>query len=357
MNTIKIEKNALGPAMAKAMEAYAVAGPAPDREGHLFRHLKPGEVPDLAYAGTRLSPKALLFPQADPMFCFKVPANQNTDRDAAPFIEAESAGERPLAVVGIRPYDARAFDLLKLNFDSKDYKDPFFLNRFTRMVRVGLADTTPGPANFSLSCGTGPFDTASLDILLADAGDAYIGTIVTAKGEAFAAAAGIAPGPPGITETLSRMQKEAEDRIAPAPDLSAALSTDTLDLYEQEHWEPLAFSCINCGACTFACPTCWCFDIQDEVRRNEGVRLRLWDTCMTGLYSAHASGHNPRQEGFKRFRNRFMHKLKYFPDKYGQGIMCVGCGRCIESCPAGIDIRNIMAAMNSRAARTREVAS
>ena len=120
-----------------------------------------------------------------------------------------------------------------------------------------------------------------------------------------------------------------------------------LDLHSAPFWDDLAFTCINCGTCTFVCPTCWCFDIQDEAKGKSAARFRNWDTCMSPLFTMHGSGHNPRGEKTQRVRQRFMHKLKYFVDKYEQGTMCVGCGRCVEKCPVNIDIRLICNKMNS----------
>jgi sulfhydrogenase subunit beta (sulfur reductase) len=352
MHMIRLKKQNLEAAMATAAKGYALAGPVEVGGGHEFSRLAQGCCPDLTYTQSRLSPKALLFPQAEPMFHFDLSRKTKKGRQTPPvFLEAESFKEAPLAIIGIRPCDARALDLLKLNFDSPTYKDPFFIRRYEDMVRVGLADIDPGPGDFSLAAGSGPFDTASVDILLADAGDAYIGQVITEKGEAFSRTAGFEAGETGDAERFAAMKAAAEKQVDTSPEFDRILDTPTLDLYEADFWQEQAFSCINCGTCTFSCPTCWCFDIQDEVKQGKGVRLRLWDTCMTDLYSAHASGHNPRLEGFKRFRNRFMHKLKYFPDKYGAGIMCVGCGRCITQCPAGIDIREVMAVMNEIPAR------
>jgi ferredoxin len=117
-------------------------------------------------------------------------------------------------------------------------------------------------------------------------------------------------------------------------------------LYEADFWDDIAFSCINCGTCTYLCPTCWCFDIQDEVHGKHGIRERNWDSCMFPLFTLHGSGHNPRGQKVQRVRQRFMHKLKYYVDKYGDGIQCVGCGRCIQYCPVNIDIRKVCQLMN-----------
>jgi ferredoxin len=337
---IIIKKTELARAMARAQDTYILSGPVETFHGHTFRHLEPGQTPDLSYQHTLVSPKAVVFPPSDPLLTFS--GNDWTGPDLA--------GLPPQAAVGIRPYDAKALHLLKYNFDTPEYKDPFFLSRFENLTLVGLAENQPDPANFSTSCGTGPFDETGLDMLLVDLGDALAGKILTDKGEAFARAAGLVPVPAekkaAVASKIAALKTRAEKSMTSPREFGSLDPVSTLDLYEQADWEALAFGCINCNTCTFVCPTCWCFDIQDEARGQKGVRLKLWDSCMSALYSAHASGHNPRQQGWQRFRNRFMHKLKYFADKYGAGPMCVGCGRCIRLCPAGIDIRTIHQALS-----------
>ena len=336
---ISIKKSDLAEAMAKAQESYTLAGPVKDKNGHTFRELQKGEIPDLDYKMTNMSAKTVVFPQSELMFTYGL----NKEEEA--FFD-----ETPRAAVGIRPYDAKALAILKMNFDTDEYKDPYFIKRYENLTLVGLAENNPSKTNFCTSCGTGLFDETYLDILLMDiqedTGDEILGKILTKKGEKFAAAAGFSKADAGLKGKIENLKKEAEAKIISRVAFDNIEKAEIIDLYDAPFWEDLAFSCINCGTCTFTCPTCWCFDIQDETSKDKGVRLRLWDSCMTDIYSLHASGHNPRGEAWQRFRNRFMHKLKYFADKYGQGIMCVGCGRCINSCPANIDIRNIIKILN-----------
>ena len=127
--------------------------------------------------------------------------------------------------------------------------------------------------------------------------------------------------------------------------ISVSVSTDKLkdkvinELFEAPFWDDVGFACINCGTCTYLCPTCWCFDIQDEVLGTQGDRIRNWDSCMFPLFTLHGSGHNPRDKKVQRVRQRFMHKLKYYVDKYNNGVQCSGCGRCVRYCPVNIDIQ------------------
>jgi formate hydrogenlyase subunit 6/NADH:ubiquinone oxidoreductase subunit I len=148
-------------------------------------------------------------------------------------------------------------------------------------------------------------------------------------------------------------KEEAEKLSASALEkITSKVPTDQLRekevnaLFDAAFWEEIAFSCINCGTCTYLCPTCWCFDIQDEVLGKEGDRLRNWDSCMFPLFTYHGSGHNPRENKVQRVRQRFMHKLKYYVDKYETGVACVGCGRCVQHCPVNIDIREVFELAN-----------
>jgi ferredoxin len=112
--------------------------------------------------------------------------------------------------------------------------------------------------------------------------------------------------------------------------------------FESPLWREVSLGCLGCGACAYCCPTCHCFDIQDEATRTESVRLRNWDTCGLGLFTLHASGHNPRPDQASRWRQRVMHKFSYFVEKFGI-LACTGCGRCGRICPGGMAIAQVCA--------------
>ncbi len=179
--------------------------------------------------------------------------------------------------------------------------------------------------------------------------DKYLAKVLTPKGEAYIAACGFDNSADAKESQVlfDVLRKEAESSITSEVAIDGLKDKTILELHEAPFWDDVAFSCINCGTCTFVCPTCWCFDIQDETKLKESKRFRNWDTCMSGLFTHHASGHNPREQKVQRVRQRFMHKLKYFLDKYDSGVMCVGCGRCVKSCPVNIDIREVCNTMNT----------
>ena len=327
-----------------ARQTYRLAGPVKNDRFYEFAFLTDDQVPDMTYDTTRLSPKQIVFPRSEVMFEF----HTDTTADDAHVLKETLPDDSPVAVVGIRPCDMQGILMLKQNFDTPDIKDTYFQRRFDACTFIGLAVNTPQPSDFSTSCGTGPFDETGLDILLVDCSDYFLAKVLTDNGTEWMKTAGLSQKADANAEKkISKMKQTAEKAITSTINTDNIQNSDILTLHGADFWEEIAFGCINCGACTYACPTCWCFDIQDETFGKKGVRIRNWDTCMAGLYSVHASGHNPRGKDWERTRQRFMHKLKYFPEKYDGQLMCVGCGRCITQCPAGIDIRHVAEKMNA----------
>jgi len=345
MKFITIDKKDWTKGIDKSRETYQLFGPIKDENGCQIRALDTDVQPDMAYTDSVLSAKSVLFPQTEKILttCLDEAVDDHH------IMKRAEADYTPRAVLGIRPYDAKAIQLVKMNFDTDEYKDPYWCDAYEATTFVGLGITKPGPFDFSTSTGSGPFSEEGLDILLADLDDKYLAKVLTPKGEAFAAAAGFdaAADEKESKALMDILKKEAESNIASSIQTDKLAEKTVLDLHEAPFWDDVAFSCINCGTCTYVCPTCWCFDIQDEAKLKESTRFRNWDTCMSPLFTRHATGHNPRGEKIQRVRQRFMHKLKYFLDKYDQGIMCVGCGRCVKSCPVNIDIRQVSATMNS----------
>jgi sulfhydrogenase subunit beta (sulfur reductase) len=341
MKVLTIDKKEWAVGIEKIKSSFQVFGPVKEKEWHSFIALGKDEQPDMSYANTRLSPKFLVQPQTEVMFNYTLDETR-PDHHILKEIEKVAA---PKAVVGIRPCDASAFLLVKRNFDGPMYQDPFWLKAYDAMTFVGFACNDPCSTCFCTSAGCGPFYEAGLDVLLVDDGDRYFAKVLTDKGSAFVAAAGW-PAPAGDAEKIETLKQSAEAKIASRVSTENLKTKETTQLYEAPFWEDTAFSCINCGTCTYSCPTCWCFDIQDETRGKSGVRLRNWDSCMFPLFTVHGTGHNPRGAKMQRVRQRFMHKLKYYVEKYDNGIQCVGCGRCIRLCPVNIDIRKVCNQMN-----------
>ncbi|MFU8795135.1 MAG: 4Fe-4S dicluster domain-containing protein, partial [Dethiobacteria bacterium] len=207
---------------------------------------------------------------------------------------------------------------------------------------VGLACGEPGLNCFCTSVGGDPASTEGLDLLMIDLGDNYLLETVTPKGEALVSE---------VAEFLTEAEAEAVQLKEKVVAEAAAKIKRSVDhegipeglpgLWDDPLWKSVSASCLGCGTCTYLCPTCHCFDIQDETEGFEARRCRMWDSCMFEEYTLHTSGHNPRPTRRERTRNRINHKYNYYVDKFDV-IACVGCGRCINLCPVNIDIVEIL---------------
>ncbi len=331
----------------KALEGladdYMIFVPVTDGDFNSFEPFGNGKGPDFDYRNTRLSPKVLIYPQSERMFEYSLDEND----PEANILKESPKDYSPQAIVGIRPCDAHGFQIVKLNFDNPEFRDPSWVEHRESTVLVGLGCNAPCATCFCTSVGGGPFNEDALDVLLYDLGETFLAKGLTDKGEEFLnKAEGGGPVDDAALKDAEALAVNALEKT------NSGVPTDKLNkkvlnaLFDAPFWNDVAFACINCGTCTFLCPTCWCFDIQDEVLGKQGDRIRNWDSCMFPLFTLHGSGHNPRDQKFQRVRQRFMHKLKYYVDKYENGVQCSGCGRCVRHCPVNIDIRQVAELMN-----------
>ncbi len=327
------------------MDSYRIFVPVKEGDYHTFKPLGEGNRPDFDFQNSRLSPKSLILPQSERMFEYSL---DETAEEAHVLREAPKDFS-PQAIVGVRPCDALAIQLVNLNFDNPEYRDPWWVRRLESTTFVGLGCNEPCATCFCSSTGGGPFSEKGLDLLLHDLGESFLVRPLGPKGEALLE--GIKGGKTADGSTLDKAEKlsvSAQEKIVSKVPTDKLREKEVNALFDAPFWDEVAFSCINCGTCTYLCPTCWCFDIQDEVLGKAGDRLRNWDSCMFPLFTYHGSGHNPREKKVQRVRQRFMHKLKYYVDKYETGVACVGCGRCVGHCPVNIDIREVFELANDQ---------
>ncbi|MEE8380523.1 MAG: 4Fe-4S dicluster domain-containing protein [Thermodesulfobacteriota bacterium] len=272
--------------------------------------------------------KSAIFPQTEPLFTF--------DRNGTPK-ETDLAEPRDTIVLGIRPCDARSFNLLDPVFKG-DFSDPYYLKRRNNTVLIGIACNDPFLNCFCTSIGGNPFSQEGLDLLFTEFDGAFYIEVITEKGKQLIDITPSLYTPATAEDTKQKegLANASEGRVKRQID-SNGLPEKLSGIFEHPIWKQFASKCIGCGICTYSCPTCYCFDMQDETTAKKGRRVRIWDSCMFSEYTLHASGHNPRQNRNDRLRNRIYHKFKFNIDNHGVAS-CVGCGRCITLCPVNVDL-------------------
>lgn len=277
--------------------------------------------------------KMLFLPEVEDLFVLDI-------NKTGPHITPMEPITRERVILGVLGCDIASLELLDRVFLKKPV-DEAYRKRREQSILIAMACTGEGSECFCTSFGIDPLQPNGADAVLADAGETYLIKPLTGKGKR-------------LTETLQPFLKEsAEETDSPnikeilklkyeRGDIPAdQVSTEEKKLWDLSIWGDLASRCLGCGVCTVLCPTCHCFDVEDEQHGSTGKRFRAWDSCMNPSFTRMASGENPRPTQRERLRQRFLHKLTYFPAKEGVPA-CVGCGRCIVNCPVGIKIDQVI---------------
>ncbi len=282
------------------------------------------------FLNTARSAKDLFFPQTEDIVGFQVKGTEIT-------IEETRDPGAPFVVFGVRACDARSFEILDRVFLS-DPVDTFYETRRANGTVVTLACTHPEETCFCGAFGIDPANPGG-DAAAWMAGETLYLKANTEKGEKLL----------NSLPMLSDCDDNAVDTVqAKIHAITEKLPLNKLNLtgFDGDHlmehfnnpaWSKLSESCLGCGTCTFVCPTCQCYDVRDFDTGHGVRRFRCWDSCMYSDFTMMAHGTNrPTQK--ERFRQRFMHKLVYFPANNDGIYGCVGCGRCLAKCPISMNI-------------------
>lgn len=302
-------------------KGYEIVAPTKVDDQILFAQVNSCDEIELDYLNPVLSAKEWFFPRTEVVMRYEDHLTPEAKIDMTPVPGTQRA------IIGVRPCDARSLVILDGVF-SWDYKDDFYLARRKNTLVVTLACDELKPGCFCDRLGIALDSHEGSDVVLKKQGD-----------DSFEVCTSSDKG-----KTLFPEAKAVEASAAPSTD--ARFDTQKIkawldDNFEHDLWQEISMKCLSCGACAYLCPTCHCFDVVDECKYDSGCRRKNWDSCGFSNFTLHTSGHNPRPSQKERFRNRIMHKFKYYDDKFGT-IACVGCGRCNRDCPVGMNLKHIL---------------
>lgn len=325
---------------AQLMGKGTLVAPVREDAGFNLREVSDANQVDLNFYNTIMSPKAAFFPQIEDFVRYKT---GKSILDA----QCVDLNLKPVFLFGVRPCDVKSFEIMDIHFSGTGAVDPYWQKRREATTIFGYAfdlSTPADGADFYSTLGIGAADPEGSDIFMMKKDKDLLLKGITPQGEKLLDELN------SLADTTAEDQKYFDDTVAAGRAFKTrftcvdakSIAKKLEDLFHKtDFWEKVSDACLSCGACTFVCPTCYCFDICDETLFSQGVRRRVWDACMFTDFTLEASGHNPRINVYQRLRQKVSHKYSFHVRKYGV-ISCVGCGRCTRNCPVNIDIFSIV---------------
>lgn len=329
-----LKKSDLAKWLAALSAEFRVIAPVADGEAPpAFREIGPEDVPVLDNIRWVVPAKEYVLPRYEPLFTFSGAKGEEVIIPSVP-------RDEPTLMFGLRPCDARSFAVLDAIYLDGRFSDPYYAARRASMTLVAYVCESKRWSCFCSSVGDPVEWVKACDLAITDVGDdGWLISAFTERGEKLLEAGGCLL--PADESALAARDKAFERLAGDGERFDTQALAKAVD-WEEPIWAAIAERCTGCGICSYLCPTCSCFDIQDEERPGGSIeRFRVRDTCQFCDFTKMGHGHNPRPGKTERVRQRLSHKFKYLPERSGISG-CVGCGRCIHLCPVGTDTRQVI---------------
>jgi len=323
--------------LKKAMAEYSIAALTKKDGKVLFDYIDDTDKIELEYTPTVLSPKKFFFPQEEVILEYTLEGRVNTKIDYTKTV-----------LFGVRPCDITGIQILDEAF-SESNGDPNYLTKRENSIIIGIDCNSICDENAFCYKVASQNPKGGFDIMLHNLGNDFAMSIVTAKGEQFADQyfeMGKVDSEALNTFRIEKM-KVFEEAGGPFEDLEKLPEIFSENQFHPI-WDTEAERCLSCGSCIMVCPTCYCFDVIDELALSMkiGDRLRRWDACMLRSFAEVSGGENFREEVKNRVKHRINRKFNFLMTKHGRSV-CVGCGRCVRSCLADISPVTIVEALTA----------
>lgn len=324
MSVKKITKNDFAGFVDALIKTDNVIGVQAKGDRFDFAPLESAKDLRLDYDVTLQPPKKFFLPPMEVLMTFEIGG----------VYESQMDGQKAV-LLGVHPYDMIAINQMDELFRQDNY-DTHYMARRNNITIIACDVVRPSANVFASSMDTAVVKEG-YDILLTDIGDSYLMDAATAKGNDL-----LAKAKGAVDADAAALAKRDEVWAHNKKSLNKhQLKCDPAYLprllaksYKHPVWEERAKTCFACGSCNQVCPTCYCFNVQDDVNWDlqTGQRTRAWDGCLLDGFTKCAPDHEFRKARSDRFRHRLYRKAAYVPQKIGGEIACVGCGRCVGAC-------------------------
>ena len=321
--------------VSNLMSKCPVIAPVAKRKRFVFKELASVDDLRMDYDTTILPPKKVFFPPKQDLVQF----------DGASFQDCINPVEKVLFAV--HSHDIKGIAMTDKVFSADNSDENYLAQR--RMTTIVGSSVQNHYKNAFFGSVCAELEPTGHDMFLTKVDGGYVAEVLTEKGEALVASGTFADASEAQVAEAAAVNQAAKDNCPEKLNGSSAdIEKKVRAAFETEVWDEEAKDCFSCGSCNIVCPTCYCFDVQDEwgLSAADGTRYRKWDACLTCEFSevtVQGGKENFREERAERYRHRFMRKTSYLNEKLG-GPACVGCGRCSGACTA--DIANPVTVIN-----------
>ncbi len=326
MEVLKISKDDFRSFVQKKIENSDQRTIGVVKKGSHFAYADLESVDDMQmdYNVTMLPPKKYFQPPKEILLKFK-------PKDASSYVAVNQCDK--IALIGVHYYDLASLFLMDKAF-SEGERDEHYMKKRENSIMVGMYPTKYFKYRFAKSVLRDQAYKVA-DVMLVDMGDDYVVEVVSKKGKEYIDGGNFVENNYSLLDIDEAKNKVKDDQRIPVP--IELIPEYLVKNHGHKVWEDFGEKCFSCGSCVLVCPTCYCFDVSEEVELSlqDGTRVRTWDGCMLEDFAVCGDGHNFRKEKGARFRHRMFRKGKGLPEKF-HSFGCVGCGRCAYSCPSDI---------------------
>ena len=263
----------------------------------------------------------------------------------------EVRDESKIALFGIRSCDIEGIFHLDRFYLGNEFKDNYYesLRRGLFLVNMVCTDAEKDIDDdcFCLCADAGPAARDHFDLQLMDLHDdseAFLAVAGTPAGEALFSQPFFSKANPRHVARRRDVLEEVRKRFRLATSwYSAATRLITQGKIDEATWKRIGDRCLECGGCSYVCPTCSCFTVSDRATGpGKWERVRMWDSCALSGFTRMAGGSNPRKAVHDRRNRRFFHKLEYTFIQKEFSVDCVGCGRCARVCHGDVGMPTVV---------------
>jgi sulfhydrogenase subunit beta (sulfur reductase) len=315
MQYLTIKKEEWDKTIEQLLLSYAIFASASNEFGLDYEIINPANIKRITY--NRAKPVTSLK-------SFFLPVKEN--------VTSGELSEKRRIIIGVPNCDICGLKLLDEIYLDKDFNDIYYRERRENTLLISVDCFEKQEHCHCKTYDVSPWAESDADLAAIQIGNQIVLRVISEKGTEFV-------NQLSLVEVLNdeSVISEIEKKHILAESL---LLSDNKDLPDYKKsggllkeagmalWRKYSSHCVSCGACATICPTCSCFLLIDKPGFE---KIKQMDACQYPGFERVAGGEDALYELAGRFRNRYMCKYVWKPEKFSSPA-CTGCGRCIEAC-------------------------